>query len=813
MNTILDDLRFGLRMLGKNPGFTCVAIITLALGIGANTAIFSVVYGALLRPLPYPHPDRIVMLSRTYRGQVDYPAFDSREFAFWQEHRKPFAYLSASTDVGFNLAGGSHAERVEGLRVSSEYFHVLGVEPALGRDFRPEEDRIGGASVAILSNGLWRTQFGADPRVIGKAILLDGSPYTVVGVMPAGFASLPAAEVWTTIGQVANTIGSGSNYEVMGRLKAGVTREQASAYLDAFSAQYASQFIKHIREDQAKQIGFGVFPRQYVLSVGENYRTPLLVLFAAIGFVLLIACVNVANLQMGRAAARSREIAVRTALGAGRWRLFRQLLTENVLLGLAGGAVGLFVAEWGLHFLLLLAPADLPRANQIFLDRWALGFTALVAIATGILFGLAPALQASQVNLNESLKEGSGRSSVGRNRRRLAAGLISAEFALSLVLLICAGLLIKTFAKLLWTDPGFDPRHVLSMQIWTTGGHYKSQAELANFYEGIVDRLQRIPGVRGATVIAAGLPLERGGNLGVQIDGRAPWRGTDYREVTPGYFSVMGIPLLRGRPFTGSDSADATKAAIINQTFARRYFPGRDPLGAHLVLPGFQLAATNAPIVVGIAGDVKSQVDQPVPPTVFIPVAQADYGTDQLFQGWYPTSILLRTAGNPLALSRQVARAVSDANPNLPVGHVRSMEQVLSVSLAFQRLLMTLMSLFAGLALVLAAVGIYGVLSYGVSQRTREIGIRMALGAQKADVLRMVIGNGIKLALIGVGVGIIGALASTRLISSLLFDVQATDPETFVIVSLVLVGIALLACWIPARRAAKVDPMVALRYE
>ncbi|HEV2498407.1 MAG TPA: ABC transporter permease [Terriglobia bacterium] len=814
MNTILDDLRFGLRMFGKNPGFTIVAIITLALGIGANTAMFSVVYGVLLRPLPYPHPDRIAMLSRTYRGQVDYPAFGSREFAFWQERRKPFAYLSASTDVGFNLAGGSHAERVEGLRVSSEYFHVLGIQPVLGRDFRAEEDRLGGANVVILSNGLWRTQFGADPRVIGKAILLDGNPYTVVGVMPAGFASLPAAEVWTTIGQVAHTIGSGANYEVMGRLKAGVTREQASAFLDAFSAGYVGQFLTHIREDQAKQIGFGVFPRQYVLSVGENYRTPLLVLLSAIGFVLLIACVNVANLQMARASTRNREIAVRTALGAGRWRLFRQLLTENVLLGFAGGAVGLFVAEWGLHFLLLLAPADLPRANQIFLDRWALGFTALVAIATGILFGLAPALAASKTNLNESLKEGSGRSSMGRSRRRLAGGLISVEFALSLVLLISAGLLIKTFAKLFWTDPGFDPHHVLSMQIWTTGGHYKSQAELANFYESMVDRIQRIPGVRGATVITAGLPLERGGNLGVQIDGRAPWRGTDYREVTPGYFSVMGIPLLRGRHFTGSDSADATKVAVINQTFAGRYFPGRDPLGAHIALSdGAQPGISNVRLVAGVAGDIKSEMNKPVPPTVFIPVAQADYGTDQLFQGWYPTSILLRAAGNPLALSRQVERAVKDANPDLPVGHVRSMEQVLSVSLAFQRLLMTLMSLFAGLALVLAAVGIYGVLSYWVSQQTREIGIRMALGARKEDILRAMIRRGLGLAAAGIGIGLAAALLLSRLIASQLYGVKPDDPVTFVSVSIVLAAVALFACYIPARRATKVDPIVALRYE
>ncbi|MGH9353475.1 MAG: ABC transporter permease [Terriglobia bacterium] len=814
MSTIIQDLRFGLRMLARNPGFTAVAIITLALGIGANTAIFSVVYGVLLRPLPYPHPNRIVMLSRTYRGQVDYPAFDSAQFAFWQDHRKPFEYLSASTDVGFNLSGGSRAERVLGLRVSTEYFHVLGVEPELGRDFRPEEDRLGGANVAILSSGLWKRQFGANPKVIGRAILLDGIPYTVVGIMPAGFNSLPAAEVWTTIGQVANTIGSGANYEVMGRLNSGVTRGQASAYLGAFSAGYVGRFLTHIREDQAKQIGFGAFPRQYVLSVGENYRTPLLVLLGAIGFVLLIACVNVANLQMARAATRGREIAVRTALGAGRRRIFRQLLTENVLLGLAGGAVGLLVAEWGLHFLLVLAPAGLPRAHQIFLDRWALGFTALIAIVTGILFGLAPALQASQVSLNESLKEGSGRTSAGRSRRRLANGLVSAEVALSLVLLIGSGLLIKTFAKLLWTNPGFDPHRVLSLQIWTTGAGYKSSMSLADFYQSLVARIEKTPGVQSAAVVASGLPLERGGNLGVRIEGSGPWRETDYREVTPGYFSALGVPLLRGRPLAESDSTDAAKAVVINQAFARRYFAGRDPLGAHIALSdGAQPGVSNIREVVGVAGDVKSEMNEPAPPTAFIPVAQADYSTDQLFQGWFPTCILVRTAGKPLSLSREIESAVSDADPSLPIGHVRSMEQVLSVSLAFQRFLMTLMSIFAGLALVLAAVGIYGVLSYAVSQRVHEIGIRMALGAQKADVLRMVIGDGVKLTLIGVGVGIVGALASTRLMSSLLFDVQATDLETFVIVSLVLVGIALLACYIPARRATKVDPMVALRYE
>lgn len=816
MGAIIQDLRFGWRQLAKRPGFTAVAVITLALGIGANTAIFSVVYGVLLRPLPYPHPNRLVMLSRTYRGRADYPAFDSREFAFWQEHREPFAYLSASTDEGFSLSGGNRAERIEGLRVSSEYFRVLGVEPELGRDFRPEEDRIGGANVAILSNGLWKREFGGNPKVIGQAIKLDGTPYTVVGVMPAGFNSLPEAAVWTTIGQVANTVGSGSNYEVMARLKPGVTRAGAGAYLDTFSAQYVSRFTKHIREDQAKQIGFGVYSRQYVLSVGENYRTPLLVLLGAIGFVLLIACVNVANLQMARAAGRGREIAVRTALGAGRRRIFRQLLVENVILSLIGGALGLAVAVWGLHFLLALIPAqDAPFFSQrIFLDRWALGFTALIALATGILFGLAPALQASKTDLSESLKEGSGRSSAGRSHHRLAAGLVSAEFALSIVLLIGSGLLIKTFARLLWTNPGFDPHHVLSLQIWTTSGHYKSQTALANFYGSAVDRIERIPGVRGATVVTAGLPLERGGNLAAQIDGKPPWRGTDYREVTPGYFSVLSTPLLRGRPFTQGDSADAAQVAIINQTFARRYFHDRDPLGAMIALPdGDAPGASRLRIVAGIAGDVKSEMANAVPPTVFIPMAQANYGTDQLFQGWYPTAILVRTEGNPLAFSRQIEAAVSSADPNLPIGHVRSMEQVLSISLALQHGAMTLMSVFAGLALLLAAVGIYGVLSYWVSQRTREIGIRMALGAQKNDVLRSVVRQGLTLAAIGIAVGLTAALLLARLIQSLLYGVKPDDPVTFAAVAVTLAVVAVLACYLPARRATKIDPIEALRYE
>jgi putative ABC transport system permease protein len=807
MTTLLQDLRYGVRMLAKNPGFTTVAIITLALGIGANTAMFSVVYGVLLRPLPYPHADRMVQIARTYRGQLEgFSTFTASAFDFWQEHRQPFQSLAAFTHVGFNLVGAGRPERIDALRVSSQYFDVYGVPPFLGRDFSPDEESAGGPNVVVLSYDLWREHFNGEPGAIGHSALLDGAPYTVIGVMPAGFASIPAAALWTTLGQVRDTIGSGQNYAVIGRLKASVSPQQADAYLSGIAQTFAAQLYQWMPEKVRKAVSFAAAPYRYVIS--SEVRTPLLVLFGAIGFVLLIACVNVANLLLARTAARNREIAMRTSLGAGRGRIFRQLLTESVLLALCGAALGLVVAIWGLHSLLALAPSVLPRAERITLSAWALIFTGGVAVLTGILFGLAPALQASRTNLNESLKEGEGHASLSLRRRRLSAGMVSTEVALSLILLVGSGLLIRTFAGLLRTDPGFDPHEMLTLPIWTTGSKYNSTAALADFYQQLVKRIEAIPGVKGAAVVAAGLPLERGGNTnpGVRVEGHLEFPSVDYREITPGYFRTLGVPLLAGRSFTPADSANSAKVAIINAAFARQYFHNHDPVGEHLVLD-------HAGEIVGVTGDVRSNLNEPAPPTFFVPVAQASYDTDKLFQGWFPVSILVRTAVKPLALSRAVENAVRDADPGIPAGHVRSMEEVLSISLALERFLMTLMSVFAGLALVLAAVGIYGVLSYWVRQRTHEIGIRMALGAAARDVLKMVAKQGAILAAIGIVAGLGAAFGLTRLMSSLLYNVEPNDPLTFAAVSLMLAGVALLASYIPARRATKVDPIVALRYE
>ena len=807
MGTLVNDVRYGLRMLRRSPAFTAVAVLTLALGIGANTAMFTVVYGVLLRPLPYPAPERIVQISRTFRGEVQgFSSFTALAFDFWRQHSEPFEYLAASTGVGFNLAGAGAPERLAALRVSSQYFHVYAVEPFLGRDFSPEEDRPGGASVAILNYGLWKAHFNADPHAMGQSVLLDGVPYTVIGVMPPGFQSIPAADLWTTIGQVRETVGGGQNFRVIGRLGPGVSNAQASSYLAGLTKPFVTQFYGWMGEGDRRVVGFVAAP--YRTMISNDVRTPLLVLFGAIGFVLLIACVNVANLLLARTAARGREMALRAALGGGRGRILRQLLTESVLLAAFGAGLGLLVAVWGLHSLLALAPASLPRVEHVALNRWALLFTAGVALLTGLLSGLAPALTASRANLNESLKEGAGAASFSPRRGRLSAAMVCLETALSLVLLIGSGLLIRTLANLLRTNPGFDPHHALAVEIWTTGLKYDSMPALANFYQELVRRIEAVPGVESAAVVAAGLPLETGGNTnpGVRIGGRLEFPSVDYREITPGYFRALGVPLLRGRPFTEADSPDSAKVTIINEAFARQYFRNQNPVGQRLRLD-------QATEIVGVAGDVRSSLNEPAPPTFFVPMAQASYKTDQLFQAWFPTSILVRTSVKPLSVGRAVANAVRDADPNLPVGHVRSMEEILSISVAFQQFLMTLMNVFAGLALVLAAVGIYGVLSYWVRQRTREIGVRMALGAERKTILLWVVKQGMTLALYGVAGGVAAALALAHLMTSVLYGVKPTDPLTFIAVSLVLATVAMIASYVPARRATKVDPMVALRYE
>jgi predicted permease len=819
MRALWQDIRYGLRSLGKKPGFAFVVVLTLALGIGADTAIFSVVYGVLLRPLPYPEADRIVQLSISYNGRLDYSGFAAPEFAFWEAHGEPFQCLAATTPVGFNLSSGSQPLRVHALRVSKDYFRVMGVQPALGREFSRDEDSLNGPKVAILGNALWKSQFGAEAGIVGKTISLDGAPYTVVGVMPADFQTIPPIDIWSTIGQVSHSIGSGINYAVIGRLQGGASRGQADSYLGSLKDPFFKQFRTHSYAAHRQGIAFRATALTSMLAFG--YTTPLIVLFGAIGFVLLIACANVANLLLSRAAGRGKEIAIRTALGASRARLFRQLLTESLLLAVLGGTLGLLMATWGLNLLLALAPADLPRAHDVFLDRWALGFTALISLLTGVLFGLAPAIQSFRIDLNNSLKENLGQATTGTARARFRSALAVGEIALSFILLAGAALLIETFANLLHTNPGFDPRPILALQTWTTGQKFTTSAAasgffqknsdsaaISSFYQKILDNVRAVPGVQSAAVVGAGLPLDYGGNVFVWLasEGESKGISSDFRSITSDYFRTMGIPLLQGRFFSNADSPAAAKVAIINEAFVREKFPNRNPMGEHVIVDDMPCE------IVGVVGDVKSSLGEPVPSTVFIPLAQ-DPGEIQGFQAWFPVSVVVRTGQPPLSLSHAVESAVHDADPDLPIGHVQSMEQVLAASLAFQAFLMTLMSVFAGLALVLAAVGIYGVMAYSVSQRTHEIGIRMALGARPRDVLRMIIGQGMLVTLAGLVGGLAGAITVTRLLADVLYGVKPTDPLVLSVVMALLAAIALLACYIPARRAARVDPLVALRYE
>lgn len=826
MKDLWQDIRYSLRIIAKQPAFAAIVILTLALGIGANTAMFSVVYGVLLRPLPYPQPDRIAQICLSNNGQLDYSGFNAHQFNFWTRHSQPFAYVAATTGVGFNLSSGSQPLRIRALRVSKDYFRVMGVQPMLGRGFTQDEDSLSGPDVAILSYGLWKSQFAGDASILGKSISLDSKPFTVVGIMPSGFQNVSlrgnsdaSIDLWTTIGQVANSIGSGINYTVIARLRPGTSSDQADAYLGILMTDFAKQFPSQ-RFSPNNHASFTAQPLRMMVSL--TYRTPLLILFGAIGFVLLIACVNVANLLMSRASSRAKEIAVRTALGATRSRLLRQLLTESLLLALLGGALGLLFADWGLHLLLSIAPTDLPRVNDVSLDSWTLAFTALAAFVTGILFGLAPAFQTSRTDLNNSLKESVGRATAGSARSRMRGVLAVAEIALSLVLLAGASLLIETFANLLRTNPGFDPHPILALNTWTTGQKFaplpdkataaqihSRSAEISTFYDSILSKVQAIPGVQSAAVVGAGLPLDFGGNEFVWLpsEGESQGISADFRSITPDYFRTLGIPLLQGRLFSNADSSNAAKVAIINQEFMREKFPHTNPIGQNLSGGGDEALR-----IVGVVGDVKTDIGQPAPPTFFIPLAQ-DAGEIQAFQAWFPVSIVVRTVQPPLTLSHAVETAVHDADPDLPIGRIQSMEQILSTSLAFQRFSMVLMSIFAGLALILAAIGIYGSMSYSIAQRTHEIGIRMALGAHPGDVLRMIVRQGMTLAAIGLSLGIVGALATTRLLATQLYGVKPADPLTLIGVLCLLGIVAFFACYIPARRAAQVDPLIALRYE
>jgi len=800
---MLQDLRYAVRALRRTPMFTLIVVLTLALGIGPNTAIFSLIYGVLLKPLPYPESHRLVGLSETYQGHRGELAVHYREFRYLQDHSPVFENVAVSTDVGFSVFSGDIAERVDGLRVSKDFFATLGTRPELGRDFLVEEDQEGGASVAILSHGYWARRFGGDVGVLGRTIALDGQPTAIVGVMPASFRWLSPVDMWSTMGQVARTIGGGENLHFIGRLKAGISFDQAQAGMQPVVAGFRREFKPRL----SAEVGEELFPLRELIVA--DIETPVRILFGAIGLVLLIACANVANLVLGRTTTRGRELAVRVALGATRGRLVRQMLTESVLLALAGGAVGLVLAGWALGALMSLIPESLTPPSEIQLDRWALLFTGVASLLVGVAFGMVPAWQAATAGLHEGLKEGTGRATTSRHAGRLRGALVVSEIALSLVLLVGAGLVLRTVANLVRTDPGFDRRGVVAAEIWLTGSRYDSTAAIAGFYDRLRERLEAFPGIRSAAVVEAGIPLTRGGNLAVAVDGEYPRETINYRTVTPRYFETMAIPLKRGRVFVAGDVQGAEPVALVSESFAQRFLGG-DGLGRIVTVGGRSASARR---VVGVVGDTKQFIGFPATPTAFIPSAQTPAGLTRVFSSWFPIHVVVRTDGDPTALKELVARTIRATDSQVPLGRVRTMDEILSASLGVQRFVMLLLVAFAGLAVALAAVGIYGVMSYLVAQSTREIGVRMALGALPRQVLGVVIGRGMLLAGIGAAVGIAGALALTRLLAQQLYGVKPTDALTFAAVTALLLVVALAACLVPARRATRVDPVVALRTE
>jgi putative ABC transport system permease protein len=806
LGDLWQDLRYGLRMLARNPAFTIVVVIALALGIGANSAIFSVVNTVLLRPLPYKNPDALVIVwdEQTHLGfPKDTPS--PANFLDWREQNTVFEGMAAMNERSFNLTGAGEPERLDGQRVSANLFSLLGVEPQLGRGFTAEEDKPG-SRVVILSHPVWQRRFGGDATIIGRALNLNGEAYTVVGVMPRGFEfPKPQVQVWVPIAFSAEEAAQrGSHYlEVLARMKAGVKLQQARAEMSMIAARLAKQY-----PEQNTRLGSVVTPLHE--EVVGNIKPALLVLLGAVGFVLLIACANVANLLLARAAARQKEISLRLALGASRTRLIRQFLTESMLLAGMGGVVGLLFSLAGIRMLKGFIPDTISQVQAINLDAKVLFFTLLVSLATGLIFGLAPATQASNFNLNETLKEGGRDSGASVRGNRIRALLVMGEVAVSFVLLIGAGLLINSFLHLRTLDPGFRVDHLLTAKIELPELKYPDKERRDPFYNELLRRVSALPGVESAAV-AGNLPFTyNGDSMMIAIEGQAdlpPDQRLDvvYRAVGPGYFSTMGIKMVQGRDFNEQDKADSVQAVVVSEKTARHYWPGENAIGKRLK-PGITTSAGPWREVIGVVKDTR-QNDFVAPPKMqmYVVHSQINFAV--------PNALVVRTSIDPLSLATAVRNAVWAIDKDQPVSNIRSMEEIVSRAVARQRFSTMLLGIFATLALVLAAVGIYGVMSYSVAQRTREIGIRMALGAQRMDVLKMAVGQGLKLVLIGVAIGVASAFALTRVMTSLLFGISATDPVTFITISLVLVIVAALASYIPALRAARIDPMVALRYQ
>jgi putative ABC transport system permease protein len=812
MADFLQDLTYSIRTLRRSPGFAIVAVLALALGIGANTAIFSVVNSVLLRPLPYPRPDHLVMIWGRFTGigiPKDQNWFSAPELEDVRGMNKSLSHIAAFSSTSFNVNLTGTPERIDGAIVSPDLFPMLGVQTRVGRSFLPEEAQPGRDRVAMISYGLWKRRFGSDPSVVGRKVLMNAASYQVVGVLPPEFDFPQQTEIWAPLAFGAADLGPNNRgshgYQVLARIKPELSMAQAHADMDR---------VTHGIIDQNRDYPYARFNYALLLTplleetVGD-IKTALWVLLGAVGFVLLIACANVANLLLVRASAREREIAIRTALGAGRARLMRQMLTESVILGALGGLAGLLLARWGLRALIAVSEASFPRVAGTTIDGQVLAFTILVSIATGLIFGLAPAWQASRSVTHESLKEGGRSNTGGAGSQRLRRVLIASEIALSLVLLAGAGLLLKSFLKLQQIDPGFRPEHVLTMRTSLPREHYGTPDQIRNFYRDVLARVRALPGVEAAGAISA-LPLSgQGGSGTTTVDTQAVPQDkktpeADQRPVMPGYFEAMGIGLVRGRYFDDHDNEHSAPVAIIDETMAQTYWPNQDAVGQRLHRGGGRSSAPWMTIV-GVVRHVRSRtLEAPSRVEVFWPEMQTPYSD---------LSFAIRTGPEPMSLASAVQKQILAVDPDQPVYRVRTMPELMANSIARRRLSMLFLAIFACAALALASVGIYGITSYTVAQRSQEMGVRMALGASRAGILRLVLGQSLAIALAGVAVGLAGSFALTGLMSSLLFNVKASDPSTFAAVAAVLVAMTMLASYIPAWKATRVDPMVALRYE
>jgi putative ABC transport system permease protein len=821
----LDDLRhdiwYAFRLLKRSPGFSAIAILTLGLGIGANTAIFSVINTVFLRALPYPEPQRLVQFNREVDGNLQGAAQDGRTYFFLRDHLRSYASIASTMGGGgVNLVLPDQVVNLRAMSVTADYFRTIGIEPALGRAFARGEDLVGGANVVMLSHATWRQHFHADPRVLEQPVNIGGVPYQVAGVMPADFVAKPDVDVWLPLRPGGHD--RGTNREVVARLAPGVTAAQAQSELD----NVVPVLLHELNIQTTRRVTWRLMP--YLSDAGSDLRLPLLVLMGAVAMVLLMACANLANLLLARAAGRTREIAVRAALGASRTRIVRQLLVESLVLSLLGGLTGLLLARWTLPVLLSISPIDADFWGDVALDRTVLAFTLLLSVATGFVFGLAPAYQLARLDLNECFKEG-GRANTSRRAGRLRHLLVVSEVALSVTLLVVALLLVRTFMNLVSVNPGFDPHRLIAASMTIRGANYDTTEKVATFYRSAIARMQQSPSIESAAVIL-NPPMTRGMNIVVvtldpKSDGQ--FKLTDWRYITSDYFAVMRTPLIAGRAFTDRDTAAGARVVIVNQAFARKYLPGENPVGQQIDSGGRRRGAAAAvdaaaaaaarnsiATIVGLAPDMKqASLGTDAPPIVYTPVDQVDDESLRLAHGWFTPTWVVRGRDDGPGAATAVQQAVHAIDPQQPFVSFKTMDAMIDRSLTQQRFQMSLIGMCALLALVLAAAGLFGVISYGVAQRSHEMGIRLALGATGAQLVAGIVSQGALLAIAGIVLGLLGAGAASRILTSFMYGISATDPLTFVAAALLLFAIALTASAIPAWRITRLDPATTLRQE